>query len=601
MKRLKIPFILLFFLILSLPFVSQAQTPDVQLSGNTIVITPPSDPNFEAMNVRIMSPGGLLVVDTRTYGDPVSYVFSEDGTYRWEVDVVLTNPNATMSDPEHPDEYIVNTVSGKVEIVNGNIAPEKQPQERPVEENEHSFFDSVKDKMVSFVRNTMETIISSAQAADLVTSDYNADIWFNDTSNGSASWGSYDWIIRLEGATSSSAGYLRILNWRVDTSTAYILLNDAGTNGLNTMYLYANGDLALKNFTSFFYNNSDISLSKRVVYIDYQSGSGTNSIGDINVSNGAFFVDGSTKRVGIGTTTPYYPVTIKTVTPEIELNNTSDNRIAHIQFYNNYLTFEGNTQQDIVNISGSAPANSLNVNSSGTVEMKNADVSFSGSNSAGDGLSKLVTLSANNAYTSKTSDVGFSLYNAREDFRWNFRTDESSQGFSATKEGTGGAEFLLKNTTNSYQNVELHLGNGAYCSSTGQWVNASSKEYKEDIKPLSSKEALLAFEQLKPVTFKFKRDKTKRVNVGFIAEEVPDIVATADRKGINSLEVVALLTKVVQEQKKMIEELKKEVEKQKEINKKLSKRFESFEKEQISKVEELQRKMELLHSAAFVK
>jgi len=110
------------------------------VSGNTIVITPPSDPNFEAMNVRIMSPSDKLVVNTRTFGDPISYVFSEDGIYRWEADVVLTNPNATMSDPEHPDEYIVNTVSGKVEVVNGNVVPEEQPQkpEELSEENNSS-------------------------------------------------------------------------------------------------------------------------------------------------------------------------------------------------------------------------------------------------------------------------------------------------------------------------------------------------------------------------------------------------------------------------------------------------------------------------------
>ncbi|HEX6641186.1 MAG TPA: hypothetical protein VF215_08730, partial [Thermoanaerobaculia bacterium] len=45
------------------------------------------------------------------------------------------------------------------------------------------------------------------------------------------------------------------------------------------------------------------------------------------------------------------------------------------------------------------------------------------------------------------------------------------------------------------------------------------------------------------------------MNVGFIAEEVPDLVATADRKGLSSMDVVAVLTKVMQEQQRTIEDL----------------------------------------------
>ena len=44
-------------------------------------------------------------------------------------------------------------------------------------------------------------------------------------------------------------------------------------------------------------------------------------------------------------------------------------------------------------------------------------------------------------------------------------------------------------------------------------------------------------------------------HVGFIAEEVPDIIATKDRKGVKTMDLVAVLTKVVQAQQKKIEEL----------------------------------------------
>jgi hypothetical protein len=48
-------------------------------------------------------------------------------------------------------------------------------------------------------------------------------------------------------------------------------------------------------------------------------------------------------------------------------------------------------------------------------------------------------------------------------------------------------------------------------------------------------------------------------HVGFIAEDVPDLVATPDRKALSPMDIVALLTKVVQEQQKTIAELTEKV------------------------------------------
>jgi len=50
------------------------------------------------------------------------------------------------------------------------------------------------------------------------------------------------------------------------------------------------------------------------------------------------------------------------------------------------------------------------------------------------------------------------------------------------------------------------------------------------------------------VKFAYKTDKTEK-HVGFVAEEVPELVATKDRKGLSSMDIVAVLTKVVQELK----------------------------------------------------
>lgn len=104
----------------------------------------------------------------------------------------------------------------------------------------------------------------------------------------------------------------------------------------------------------------------------------------------------------------------------------------------------------------------------------------------------------------------------------------------------------------------LHLASGAYVTSGGVWTNASSREYKENVEELSAVKALSAFNELKPIVFNYRTDKTEH-HVGFIAEDVPVLIASKDRKGLSAMDVVALLTKVVQEQQKLIEVQKNNV------------------------------------------
>jgi Chaperone of endosialidase len=98
----------------------------------------------------------------------------------------------------------------------------------------------------------------------------------------------------------------------------------------------------------------------------------------------------------------------------------------------------------------------------------------------------------------------------------------------------------------------IHLRGGAHCTGR-EWRDASSISYKSDVKSLSLNDALEALRDLRPVTFKYIDDDEARV--GFIAEEVPDLLATGDRKSLNPMEIVAVLTRVVQDQQRQIREL----------------------------------------------
>jgi len=121
-------------------------------------------------------------------------------------------------------------------------------------------------------------------------------------------------------------------------------------------------------------------------------------------------------------------------------------------------------------------------------------------------------------------------------------------------------EFFVNGTVQTvlHTNGSLQMGNGAWCTSGGVWQNASSREYKENIKSLSSSKAMDALEQLNPVEFNYKVDSEEK-HLGFIAEDVPDLVASKDRKGMSSMDVVAVLTKALQEQQRTISELSKEM------------------------------------------
>jgi len=151
-------------------------------------------------------------------------------------------------------------------------------------------------------------------------------------------------------------------------------------------------------------------------------------------------------------------------------------------------------------------------------------------------------------------------------FGWNVGTTHEYAEIFALQEGVAYKNLILNpaagyvgigTTSPSYP---LQMGSGAYVSTGGVWTNASSREYKTDIKKLSTQKAIDALKQLDPVEFAYKTDSQEK-HVGFIAEDAPELVATKDRKGMSSMDVVAVLTKVVQEQQKTISELSVEMAK----------------------------------------
>ena len=145
-------------------------------------------------------------------------------------------------------------------------------------------------------------------------------------------------------------------------------------------------------------------------------------------------------------------------------------------------------------------------------------------------------------------------------FGWNTGATMEYVEIFAIQEGVAYKNFVLApfggnvGIGTSSPSYPLQMGSGACVTSGGVWTNASSREYKTDIKQLTAEKAIDTLTQLNPVEFAYKAD-LKEKHVGFIAEDAPDIVASKDRKGMSPMDVVAVLTKVVQEQQKTIAEL----------------------------------------------
>jgi propanediol dehydratase small subunit len=97
---------------------------------------------------------------------------------------------------------------------------------------------------------------------------------------------------------------------------------------------------------------------------------------------------------------------------------------------------------------------------------------------------------------------------------------------------------------------EIHTLTGAY-EMAGSWVDASSRELKDNIVSLTSEDAAKALAELNPVRYNYKVTPDEG-HVGFIAEDVPELVAMKDRKGLSPMDIVAVLTKAVQEQKQQL-------------------------------------------------
>ncbi|BAY24883.1 hypothetical protein NIES2100_46810 [Calothrix sp. NIES-2100] len=86
----------------------------------------------------------------------------------------------------------------------------------------------------------------------------------------------------------------------------------------------------------------------------------------------------------------------------------------------------------------------------------------------------------------------------------------------------------------------------------GDLFQDSSIELKDQITDLSQQEVAEILKNLNPVKYIYKDDTEQKLHLGFIAEQVPDILASADKTAIQPFNILAVLAKAVKDQQAMI-------------------------------------------------
>lgn len=148
--------------------------------------------------------------------------------------------------------------------------------------------------------------------------------------------------------------------------------------------------------------------------------------------------------------------------------------------------------------------------------------------------------------------------------------------YNAAK-GAGGplvTRPLVTYRNNNIAKVTI-AANGAISATSFNPV--SSRALKHDIQDLDSEKAADALRQLTPVQFVYNDDESAEQRVGFIAEDVPEIVANKDRQSVPIMDVVALVTRVVKDHDRLHEQQQKTIDQQQKTIDGLMKRLEALE------------------------
>ena len=241
----------------------------------------------------------------------------------------------------------------------------------------------------------------------------------------------------------------------------------------------------------------------------------------------------------------------------------------------NYFAIEDSTAaRQPFRVDAGAPADALRITNSGRIGIGTSDPGLQMDLRKSD--TPAVRLSQDNSggFTAQTWDMGgneanFFIRDLTGGSKLSFRIRPGAPTSSVDIAASGNVGIGTDKPT-----AKLHVAGNAFV--TGTLEIGSSRAIKEGIKDLTLDEAHETLTALKPVHFKYKNETEQQL--GFIAEDVPDLVATDTRKSLVPMDFVAVLTKVVQQHDKRVQELEEAVSTRDKALEALTARLEALER-----------------------
>ena len=507
-------------------FSSPNDRPLILQDFDRIHIETPVASDLAVMNVRIFSPDNELLISKRTMGESVELLVSglPDGEYRYETVSIFGNVDLSNRENYVPGETTMVRKFGTFKISNGQIDQDMDIE--PASPDNASLLDGIINKSMRLAGAALDFLVPSAHAQNLTTSSTSPNIVYDDTTNTSC----------CEFRTQVIAN--------TDNAGSWTLYDEIGFGSSLTPVIAV--------------NTVATSAIGNSMVID--------SDGDIHWANGTLNFDKGLSNLSIGTSTTGAEIVASAFNPEIRLRDESFSDYMGMSYDSSYLNLRSQQGGNIARFSYFAPSQSLVMNSTGSIGI-------------GVGTSPLAKLHVN-------GDIRTSNYFLAQAATPGFWLDETGSGNKGANIVLDGGVFQFQRRTQGFGAFEasvmrifinapaqsfvlnangwlglglgnptapIHSVNGAKLSLGGVWQNASSRELKENIEVLDSDAALAAFKSLEPVTFNYKVDSDETY-IGFIAEDVPEIVASSDRETLSSMDIIALLTRVVQDQQVTIDD-----------------------------------------------
>lgn len=286
--------------------------PAVDLTPDALVVEARDISRLLVMNVRVYNEAGELVRSERSMGEIVLILPDglPDGRYSYE--------SVIVNGEDDPEQVQTLRRHGEFEIIDGLFSEDTEGRARVPEEG----WD--RGRAMGLLGRLLDLLVPSAAAADVTVSSALPTIWFDDTDANTGS----DFILSL-----SEAEQQFVFEDQVTVGVQFPLIIKMSANNANAFDVRPDGDV---------------------------------SIGD-----GRLWVERSTGDVGIGTTNPDSSLYISTGVPRITLFNENTANKAAVIYNAGILALEGNSLQNVIWFRGTAPGNSLFVESNGDLSLAN--------------------------------------------------------------------------------------------------------------------------------------------------------------------------------------------------------------------------------------